>query len=1000
MDRQGARPAAGGDGYVKTSSIMAAVRGRELEVLGAVGIESQGGRGHIRCPYADHGGDNDWRWDNEKKLAYCSCIGRRAGEKRAHTIIRVVAVKEDLKFEGAKVRIAKIIGRSDLIIGSQARKNGRTDATSLLNPPAENRDDTLVYAYLGHRLGIDPGRVPRPATKAIGIKALAYFDPPKTERGKPIYVGDFPSAVFETVDRDGKQHAHRIYLAPGGAGKADLGVDDAGRNRDAKKSAKKSAGDNTSGRSVVWGDPTIATTAILCEGIETGAAIAFAFAKEIETKEIMVAACITAGGVESFVPWPATKRVLVGADRDERLNEHEPACSRRGEIAARKFAAGHCREMVGQAALPVAIGLPGQPGEKIDWLDILRRDGVEAVRGGIVDAAPYVPRTEEIEEQRHRNARIMRLREATTTYPLPMLDSMRLEYRLTDRGEVKVHRLRLENGASQDKPVPIASPFGVTAVLRIADDADAYGLRVLVEDMSGRPRSVDFERGALARLGGSEIRAALLKAGLRVEGDGDLAVVQILKAARPSKEIIIISRPGWHRLDELGTWIFATPAGETYGAPGGCEVELAVNQRLSGGVAKAGSLDGWKAAIAAAVMASDCPHWTLGAAAPFAGPLLRLAGLDTCGINLSGLSSAGKTLAQMLAVSAWSSPDISAGGLLRSMRATENAIEGLAQYSNGTLLALDEMAHADGEAIGRIIYSIASGVGKARMNADASMKRPHIWSTFAFLSGESSLEEKVRNDGGQWSPGMAVRIPDVDVTGVNRAVEQAIIDRIQHVRRNYGHSGPAFIGALIQHDLHREPGALKDQIIEAARRLAGLEVDSAVIRAAMPFALLAVAGSLAQEFGILPAEAKIEGAVSWAWDRFKSSSDALVLHPAEQAIANIRAWVAERWNVTIKPVSSNDGLNNREAVAWYDETTVYLPTRRTREAAGGVLKELEIARALGAKGLLTRRHCSKRLAIRWVPNVGHVDCYALSRSEFGRTNRDQEHLHAVGANNE
>jgi len=37
----------------------------------------------------------------------------------------------------------------------------------------------------------------------------------------------------------------------------------------------------------------------------------------------------------------------------------------------------------------VSIALPGTPGESVDWLDILRRDGVGAVRAGILEAMPF-----------------------------------------------------------------------------------------------------------------------------------------------------------------------------------------------------------------------------------------------------------------------------------------------------------------------------------------------------------------------------------------------------------------------------------------------------------------------------------------------------------------------------------------------------------------------------------------------------------------------------------
>jgi hypothetical protein len=113
-----------------------------------------------------------------------------------------------------------------------------------------NQDDSLVWAYLGHRLGVDPARAPRPATNVVGIRALAYFDPRKTKGSKPIHIGDFPCAVFETVDCNRNRHALRIYLTPGGTGKAELGVNPDGKARNPNKLAKAAEDESTAGRAV------------------------------------------------------------------------------------------------------------------------------------------------------------------------------------------------------------------------------------------------------------------------------------------------------------------------------------------------------------------------------------------------------------------------------------------------------------------------------------------------------------------------------------------------------------------------------------------------------------------------------------------------------------------------------------------------------------------------------------------------------------------------------
>ena len=99
--------------------------------------------------------------------------------------------------------------------------------------------------------------------------------------------------------------------------------------------------------------------------------------------------------------------------------------------------------------------------------------------------------------------------------------------------------------------------------------------------------------------------------------------------------------------------------------------------------------------------------------------------------------------------------------------------------------------------------------------------------------------------------------------------------------------------------------------------------------------------------------------------------------------------------MTVKPTEpgadgfGNPRLNNRESVGWYDDDAVYVPTRRIREAAGSSLKEQEIARILDERGLLAA-HERGRLTVRYVPKVGHVQCYALRRDAFGRSDREEE----------
>jgi hypothetical protein len=670
----------------------------------------------------------------------------------------------------------------------------------------------------------------------------------------------------------------------------------------------------------------------------------------------------------------------VAADRDEGSPDDDRG-HRAGEKAARDLALAHHEH------LEVRIALPGAPDEDIDWLDVLRCEGVEAVRVGLQAAPRYAPTSREIEDGRQRASRAAELAEIERTYPLPAMESLSLAYQHTRTGKVMVHKYVGKDKEGNEVWLPIATPLGVPARLRAADQQGAYGLRVTVRGMDGHPRAVEFDRAGLARMGASEIRAHLFAAGLRVEHDGEIVAVQALKAADPSAEIVVASRPGWHRLPGLADPVFITPGGEILGALASPALELSAHARLAD-AARAGTMDGWRAAVNAALEAPDCPHWLVGLAGGFAGTVAALSGLDTCGVNLSGISSSGKTLAQKLAASVWGSPRIGAG-LVQSMRTTENALESLAQASCGTVLALDEVAHVDGRAVGRMIYSIASGIGKARLNAQAALKGRYVWQTFVLFSSECGLEAKIRGDGGTWLAGMAVRIADIDVTGVNRTVAQATLDAITDIERHFGHAGPAFVEGLLRDGYHRNPEDLRRQINRAASLIAREEVGTRV-RAATPFAILLVAGELAKALEVVPPAAGIRAAVLWAWERYLGSSEAIALDPAEQTVSHLRTWIAERWDVTVKSVDAAwddvDGrrLNNRETLAWYDADTVYVPATRLREAAGNVLTEREIAQALDQRSLLARRSDARRIAVRRVPNVGRIDAYALRRDQFGR----------------
>jgi hypothetical protein len=216
------RPVSAGK-YVLTAAIRQAVAGREAEVLAALGIDRQAGRPHITCPYPPHAdGNPSWRWDPRKARAF------RLRIEKSRSIFDVAMSREEIGFDGAKLHVAQILACEDLIKGENQGRYQATDVASLLSPAPDNRDDDPVFRYLGARPGIDPAEVSAPSTRGVGVKLLAYFDPPPGVRRKPKLIGFWRRAVFETAAVS-RRHA-RIYLARNAQGKADLGT--GGTHRD------------------------------------------------------------------------------------------------------------------------------------------------------------------------------------------------------------------------------------------------------------------------------------------------------------------------------------------------------------------------------------------------------------------------------------------------------------------------------------------------------------------------------------------------------------------------------------------------------------------------------------------------------------------------------------------------------------------------------------------------------------------------------------------------
>ena len=550
----------GGDRFVATKAIREAVRGRETDILDLLGIDWRRGRPHIQCPYPTHADINpSWRWESKKDRAFCTCIT----DRKSDGIFDITMKMKAVDFEAAKLFVAERLHRHDLI--KTKGDSQKTDPESLLNPRADNRDDRLPGRYLASRLGVDVVEVPAPATRAVGITLLAYYDPPTAIRknGRPVLVGHWPCCVFEMVAADGHRHAMRIYVAEGATGCAELGQTAAGKERDPKKSARRDPqGPNTAGCCVIWSNPDV-EHAIVAEGIENAAAVAYSFHDEIEKGELAVLSAITAGGIEAWIPWPATSGLTVATDRDE----GKPGAGfKRGEKAARNLAmrlAAEARN--GGPQIHTMLALPGDEGTSTDFLDVFHAEGPAGVRALIVGAAPIVSTAEEIAEFERRTVQANKIAQIAVAFSQLPLIGLRVAYCATETEQIWLYRFKgihedKETGEQEEIWEAVSSPFGNFVLLVTTGERIAHGLRVHVQTFTGAVNTIDFMRSELPQLGASGVRSALMGAGVRVANGGEMTIVEILKQVQPNDCIDVARSFGW------------TSEGDIFLGPGGKKI--------------------------------------------------------------------------------------------------------------------------------------------------------------------------------------------------------------------------------------------------------------------------------------------------------------------------------------------------------------------------------------------------------------------------------------------
>ena len=323
-------------------------------------------------------------------------------------------------------------------------------------------------------------------------------------------------------------------------------------------------------------------------------------------------------------------------------------------------------------------------------------------------------------------------------------------------------------------------------------------------------------------------------------------LVDFLAAVRPVRRIRCVPRTGWDKAAYiLPDAVYGNTSGES----------VVLQSAHHGDLYRtAGTLDGWKE-IATLSIGNSRLSFALCAA--FAGPLLRLAGLEGGGFSFEGGSSSGKTTALQIAASVWGGPEH-----VRSWRATDNGLENIAVLHNDNVLILDEVGQVNGKILAECAYMLANGQGKGRSSREGHLRKSHSWRLLFLSSGELGLADKLAENGLKSRGGQEVRFVGLPVdTSMLTELHGfphagAVVNRLKELTDlHYGHAGRAFLHKLTEPDtMTTVLSELQPALANTVNRLVPAGADGQVRRVAQRFALCGLAGGLAVQMEILPAD--------------------------------------------------------------------------------------------------------------------------------------------------
>jgi uncharacterized protein (DUF927 family) len=504
--------------------------------------------------------------------------------------------------------------------------------------------------------------------------------------------------------------------------------------------------------------------------------------------------------------------------------------------------------------------------------------------------------------------------------------------------------------------VLIAGPFEILGRAR-DPHGDDWARWIKFEDADGRHHQVAI-RDADLHGDPRTLAATLARQGLWISPKHRQQLVEYFNSLEVDERVTFVPRTGWHNVGNRR--VFVLPD-EAFGAD---ELVL-LNADTASPYGCRGSLTDWQNGIGR--LTARQRLGVLAVSTAFAGPLLHISGQDGGGIHIRGSSSTGKTSVGRAGASVWGPRTY-----MRSWRATANGLEGAAVLATDTLLVLDELGVIDSRELNAAVYQLAIGAGKNRARRDGSMRAPATWRVMVVSTGEVSIASKVEEDKNRRArAGQEVRILDIPADagrgygafdaprdGENSAAGLAD-EIVRSAEEYYGTAGPAFLQAIIGRGIENVTDYINTAIENFCANTLKFGTDGQIRRAARRLALIAAAGELAHDLGIVPHWQKGEPtkAAEFALEQWIAGRGGREAAEAIQAIRSVRLFIEKFGDSRFEDAEYPEGkIHNR--AGWRrgkgeEQVWLVLPEVWRSEVCAG-LDATHVAKVLADRGMLLR----------------------------------------------